>query len=238
VIVAKLLWMRRIADKSDGSGINTRVKIINPGRINRMMTLSNATCTAFLNFQRLAAGTYPEVAQVLSTLDLTAGGLLVFDDATCALVDYPWPDDFPRSQAVASAKPEEATAAAAPAVGRPRLGVVAREVTLLPRHWEWLALQRGGASAALRRLVDEARRTHAQQDAARLAKERCYRFMSAIAGSLPGFEEAARALFADDAEALALHTTTWPADVQAHLAWLNRDSLVDSGAEDEEEPSA
>jgi uncharacterized protein len=198
-----------------------------------MTTTTIPTCTAFLDFRRLAGGSYFEVAQALSTIDLTPGGLLVFDDATCSLVDYPWPADFALAQPAAEVGPEPAKTAAPPAVGRPRLGVVAREVTLLPRHWEWLALQRGGASAALRRLVDEARRTHAQQDAARMAKERSYRFMSAIGGSLPGFEEAARALFAGDAQALALHTNTWPADVLAHLAWLNRDSLVESDAEDD-----
>jgi uncharacterized protein len=203
-----------------------------------MMTPTQPTCTAFLDFRRLASGSYFEVAQTLSTIDLTPGGLLVFDDATCSLVDFPWPADVALAQPVAEVDPEPEKITAPPAVGRPRLGVVAREVTLLPRHWEWLASQRGGASAALRRLVDEARRAHAAQDAARLAKERSYRFMSAIGGSLPGFEEAARALFAGDAQALALHTQAWPVDVQAHLSWLNRDALVGSDADADDEVSA
>jgi hypothetical protein len=111
-------------------------------------------------------------------------------------------------------------------VGRPKLGVVAREVTLLPRHWEWLATQRGGASAALRRLGEEARKTHAEQDAHRQAKERAYRFMSAIGGGLPGFEEASRALFAHDGEAFAERIREWPADVQAYLGWLARGAFA------------
>lgn len=82
--------------------------------------------------------------------------------------------------------------------GRPRLGVVGREVTLLPRHWEWLDQQRGGASAALRRLIDENRKERAAEDAIREAQDSTNRFMMAIAGDLPGFEEAVRALYARD----------------------------------------
>ena len=181
---------------------------------------SVSCCTAFLGHQRVAHGTYADVARALTQVDLSAGGLLVFDDATGAQVDYPWPPGYS-----ASASPVPAPVAAAPAVGRPRLGVVAREVTLLPRHWEWLAQQPGGASAALRRLVDEARRTQAGRDAQRLATERAYRFMSAIAGGLPGFEEASRALFAHDAEAFAQRIAAWPIDVRGHLSWLARDAF-------------
>lgn len=181
---------------------------------------SVSRCTAFLGHQRVAHGTYADVARALAQVDFSAGGLLVFDDATGAQVDYPWPPGYP-----ASASPVPAPVAAAPAVGRPRLGVVAREVTLLPRHWEWLAQQPGGASAALRRLVDEARRTQAGRDAQRLATERAYRFMSAIAGGLPGFEEASRTLFAHDAEAFAQRIAAWPIDVRGHLSWLARDAF-------------
>ena len=180
------------------------------------------SCTAFLGSRRVAFGPYGEVAPALAALDLTAGGLLVFDDTTGALVDYPWPPGHPGA---AGDDPQRAAPAAAPQVGRPRMGVVAREVTLLPRHWEWLAQQPGGASAALRRLVEEARRTHADRDGWRQAKERAYRFMSAIAGGFAGFEEASRALFAQDAQAFARCIADWPADVQAHLAWLARDAF-------------
>jgi len=100
--------------------------------------------------------------------------------------------------------------------GRPRLGVVAREVTLLPEHWDWLAGQSGGASVALRRLVLQGMRDSAGPDALRRARDRTYAFMSAIAGDLPGFEEATRALFAGDADRLAAHIAAWPPDVR-HL---------------------
>lgn len=183
------------------------------------------TCTAFLGHRRVAHGPYAEVDTALRALDLSAGGLLVFDDTSGALVDHPWPPGHAPAQP-AESPTDSPPEAAAPGVGRPRLGVVAREVTLLPRHWEWLAQQRGGASAALRRLVDEARRSQGDQDAQRLAKERVYRFMSAIGGGLPGFEEASRALFAQDGAAFAHRTAHWPADVKDHLAWLARDAFA------------
>ncbi|MEZ5645843.1 MAG: DUF2239 family protein [Burkholderiaceae bacterium] len=174
-------------------------------------------CSAFRGMRRVASGTYPEVARCLAGLPASDDALLVFDDDTGAQVDHPWPDGF------GAAPPAEPEVPAACGVGRPRLGVVAREVTLLPRHWAWLSQQRGGASAALRRLVDEARQVHAQADLRRQAQERAYRFMSAIAANLPDFEEASRALFAGDGQALARRTEAWPADVRNHLAWLARD---------------
>jgi hypothetical protein len=104
--------------------------------------------------------------------------------------------------------------------GRPKLGVVAREVTLLPRHWEWLAQQRGGASVALRRLVDEARRANKDQDRTRQAQEAAYRFIAAMAENKPHVEEVARALFAGDAAQFEAWTASWPADVRDHARRL------------------
>ncbi|RUL66721.1 DUF2239 family protein [Dyella dinghuensis] len=104
--------------------------------------------------------------------------------------------------------------------GRPKLGVIAREVTLLPRHWEWLAAQPGGSSVALRKLVDEARRTNSERDGTRAAQERAYYFMSAMAGDMPGFEEASRALFANDTSTFNERIAAWPVDVRTHAAWL------------------
>jgi hypothetical protein len=98
--------------------------------------------------------------------------------------------------------------------------VVAREVTLLPRHWEWLGSQPGGASVVLRKLVDEARRKNADRDERRKAQERAYHFMSAMAGDLAGFEEATRALFAGDAATFDARMATWPSDIRRHAQWL------------------
>lgn len=104
--------------------------------------------------------------------------------------------------------------------GRPRLGVVAREVTLLPRHWDWLNSQPGGASVALRKLVEDARKTHGQSDNLRARQEAAYRFLSAMAGDWQNFEESTRALFAGDAVRFAELTEAWPIDVRDHARHL------------------
>jgi hypothetical protein len=104
--------------------------------------------------------------------------------------------------------------------GRPRLGVVAREVTLLPRHWDWLGAQPGGASVALRKLVEKSQRASAEADSRRMATESAYRFMHALAGNEKGFEEASRALFAGQFDRLNHEVLSWPPDVRAHLLEL------------------
>ncbi len=104
--------------------------------------------------------------------------------------------------------------------GRPKLGVVAREVTLLPRHWDWLALQPGGASVALRKLVEDARRSGSAKDRGRAIQESAYRFMAAMAGDKPHYEEALRALFADDGTRFHSLIASWPADIRDHIAQL------------------
>lgn len=101
--------------------------------------------------------------------------------------------------------------------GRPKLGVTAREVTLLPRHWDWLAAQPGGASVALRKLVEAARKASEGPDRIRAAREAAYRFASAMGGDLPGFEDAMRALFAGDDAAFEARIEIWPADVAGQL---------------------
>jgi hypothetical protein len=104
--------------------------------------------------------------------------------------------------------------------GRPRLGVVAREVTLLPRHWEWLATQPGGASVALRKLVEQARNVNQGKDRQRQAQESAYRFLSAMAGNEPGFEEATRSLFAANQQQFETIVDPWPADIRDHARKL------------------
>ncbi len=101
--------------------------------------------------------------------------------------------------------------------GRPKLGVTAREVTLLPRHWEWLAAQPGGASVALRKLVEAARRESEGPDRRRAARDAAYRFASVMAGDLPGFEDMSRALFAGDKAGFAARVDAWPTDIAEHL---------------------
>ncbi|MFZ1425986.1 MAG: DUF2239 family protein [Geminicoccaceae bacterium] len=174
------------------------------------------TVTAFAGTRRIAAGALAQVAvTVKQLLDRGEGeAILVFDDDSGKVVEV----DFRGSTDDVRHRFARLEPPAARGPGRPKLGVVAREVTLLPRHWDWLASQPGGASVALRKLVEEARRAHAGRDRARRAQEAAYCFMSAMAGDLPGFEEASRALFAGDTARLAALTATWPVDIRDHVA--------------------
>jgi hypothetical protein len=193
-----------------------------------IMSSSNpATYTTFDGHHRIASGSLQDnaLAAKRSVEANAAGPVLTFDDHTGRLVDIDFrgsdADMLARlAQSTAPTSTEAEPAAEARSRGRPRLGVVAREVTLLPRHWDWLASQPGGASVTLRKLVDEARRASAGQDGRRQAQERAYHFMSALAGDLPGFEEASRALFADDRPAFLQRTETWPADLRDHARLL------------------
>lgn len=171
------------------------------------------TYSAFLEFRRIATGSASEVIPLLK--DAPQGQLLVFDDATGSQVDLDM-----RGTAQENANRNAAAPAEVRGRGRPRLGVVAKEVTLLPRHWDWLNVQPGGASVALRRLVDEARRVRGDSDRVRAAQEAAYRFTSAIAGNLPGFEEATRALFAYDRRRFGELISAWPADVRDYAIQL------------------
>jgi hypothetical protein len=145
-------------------------------------------------------------------------GLLVFEDATGRAVDLDLrgsaEDCVARIATLAG--PDETK----PTRGRPKLGVTAREVTLLPRHWDWLATQPGGASATLRRLVEQARRESGGADELRQAQEATYKVMTALAGNLSGYEEATRALFANDRGRFDSLISTWPADVADYLRRL------------------
>jgi hypothetical protein len=183
-----------------------------------------ATCTAFAGTRRIASGPPAEVAlAVKAALDANEGPpLLVFDDVGGNLVDFDLrgtPADI-----LARLRPEpssERPYEPARGPGRPRLGVVAREVTLLPRHWDWLNAQPGGASVALRKLVETARVTHAGADRRRLAQQSADRFMSALAGNEPGYEEAARALYAGDRLGFEQSMVAWPADIRRYAMQLS-----------------
>lgn len=104
--------------------------------------------------------------------------------------------------------------------GRPKLGVVAREVTLLPRHWDWLAAQPGGASVAIRKLVEDARKATSNKDRVRQAQEAAYRFMAVMAGNKPNYEDALRALYAGDSARFDALVASWPQDIRDHSARL------------------
>lgn len=170
----------------------------------------------FTGFKRIVQGSTADVlAQLRERKDDTP--YLVFNEQTGELLDF---DVHNRAGVVAHAASAEGHEETPRGVGRPKLGVVAREVTLLPRHWDWLNRQPGGASVALRRLVQEASRVNADRDAVRASREAAYRFMTAIAGALPGFEEATRALFAGERSRFEALIDSWPPDLRIHLQEL------------------
>jgi hypothetical protein len=189
---------------------------------------SDTAYIAFDDERRIAAGDLPCVARAAkATLDRRGdASILIFDSSTGGPIDIDFRgaiDDVLARLPQAPDAPEVAgnTVLSAPrGPGRPKLGVIAREVTLLPRHWEWLAEQPGGASVALRKLVEAARRDRSGQDETRLMQERAYHFMAAMAGDLPGFEEAIRALYAPDPLRFAELIAPWAADVREHASRL------------------
>ena len=176
--------------------------------------------TAFVGAQRIAAGTLSDVAIAVKSRIPRADepSVLVFSDETGQVVDvdYRGSEEEIRARLAPVADGAPTPSLTPRGRGRPRLGVVAREVTLLPRHWEWLSKQPGGASAAVRRLVDGARQQNTDKDRVREAQETAYRFMSAMAGNEPGFEEATRALFAGNEARFTELTEAWPRDVREY----------------------
>lgn len=188
-------------------------------------------CTAFSGTKRLATGPLVEVALAVKNAqesDATCQ-VLVFDDRSAHLIDLDLrgskKDVISRlPEIVANASRVEQPAAPGPAHtgqrGRPKLGVVGREVTLLPRHWQWLDAQPGGASVALRKLVEQARHTSGDRDRAKAATEAAYRFVTAMAGDLPGYEESIRALFAGDRRTFTERIAHWPEDIREYAVNL------------------
>lgn len=178
-----------------------------------------ARCTAFMGAEKLSSGDLADVALAVNArMETAPSALLIFDDTTGGQIDIDLRGTL--AQIFSRLAAYQGHQSEARKRGRPKLGVVAREVTLLPRHWDWLVQQPGGASQTLRRLIDQARKGDEGRTATRLAHERAYRFMSALAGDYPGFEGASRALFAHDLAALEEAIEAWPADVRGYLLHL------------------
>jgi len=170
------------------------------------------------------------VASIKAAADADAP-LLIFDAVTSRPIEIDLRGtvaDVRKRLAAQTAIPgDEAEDQPAPrGPGRPKLGVVAREVTLLPRHWDWLAQQPGGASVALRKLVEDARRAGADKSRMREAQESLHRFMTAIAGDFPHYEDALRALYAADRRRFESAVAEWPADVRDHVKLLAADAFA------------
>ena len=195
---------------------------------------------AFAANRCIASGDIKEVARKTKNIIDTdqQETILVFDGFTGEVIDI----DFRGTLEDVLKKLETSSAVMEPAAspetlpsqrgpGRPKMGVVSREVTLLPRHWEWLNRQPGGASVALRKLVEEARRTYQKQDLIRQSREAAYRFVSTLAGNETGYEETIRALFAGNQERFTALTSEWPGDIAeyaqklAHFSFENSDRI-------------
>ena len=223
-----------------------------------MIGTSETRCSAFEGPRRIASGTLLEVAEpTKAAIDRRgADAVLIFDDATGHQLEVDFRGDWgdvgarilelgatpsadraslaAKADAVAteSGEAESADRATPPrGPGRPRLGVVPREVTLLPRHWEWLGRQPGGASVALRKLVEEARRANEGRDVQRSARDATYSVITVLAGNLFGYEDATRALFAGDRTAFEQFSAAWPADIRdfarrlALAAWTSETAV-------------
>ncbi|WP_313005417.1 DUF2239 family protein [Brevundimonas sp.] len=181
--------------------------------------MTTASCTAFAGDRLIASGTPAVVASAAKAAHDNGERVLVFDDADARVVEFDLRGDL---ATVLARLPSEPVEKRGP--GRPRLGVTAREVTLLPRHWDWLASQPGGASVAMRKLVEAAMRDGEGPDRVRRSREAAYRFMTAMAGDQPAYEEATRMLFAGDWVAFDAAIEAWPSDVRDYARRLAEES--------------
>lgn len=198
--------------------------------------MTSPTLTAFASRHKIATGDLRGIAATLKALVDTdpQAQILIFDDHSGSQVDLNLHGSLqevlqrlpmPRPDTPAPAA-DSTTSTAPRSAGRPKLGVVAREVTLLPRHWDWLAGQPGGSSVALRKLVEQAQRDNREADAQRMARDAAYKFISAMAGDEAGFEEACRALFAGDKERYEGLLSSWPDDVREHAIKIAAASFI------------
>ena len=177
---------------------------------------------AFAGDQLIAAGSLHDTLTACKTFaDRSAeASVLIFEDQTGRQVDFNLQGTLAEVLERALPAPERA------GPGRPKLGVVSREVSLLPRHWEWLESQPHGISAALRRLVDEAKKRDPDEQRARRAREAISKIMTALAGNAEHYEEATRALFAKDNQRFAQLIRSWPKDIRLHLLRLLQENTL------------
>jgi hypothetical protein len=196
-----------------------------------MHELNANNCTAFEGSRCIASGAIATVVrQAKQVLDRDPNaGVLIFNDFTSALIEVDYRGTIEDVLARIAKKSEhdspnsdssQAEMQEPKGPGRPKLGVVAREITLLPRHWDWLNTQSGGASVAIRKLVEKARHDNVGKDQMRQAQESTYKFMLAMAGNQPGYEEATRALFAGKQERFNELIESWPGDIRDHAKKL------------------
>lgn len=185
--------------------------------------METQTYTAFTGHKLLAHGDLVKVA-IKAKRKLKEdphAGILIFSDLTGKQMDFDLhgteKEVENRLQKFVADMPDNTVQGR----GRPRLGVVAREISLLPRHWEWLSTQSGGASATIRRLIEDARRKTSSRNIIKQSMERTHAFMTAIGGDLPGYEEALRALYAKDEKKFHKQLSEWPVQIRDHAIKLS-----------------
>lgn len=187
------------------------------------MTTANRVYTGFEGHRIFKRGPLGDV--VLAARDLLGedpnAPVAIYDDTTGVRLDIDYRGSADEVLARLADHPmvpqEEAARARQSGPGRPRLGVVSREVSLLPRHWEWLNYQRGGASGTLRRLVDEARRQSESHLMADRLVQSLDRFLWDMAGNFENFEEVTRAMYAGDHLLPTKLMEQWPEDIRGYV---------------------
>lgn len=185
--------------------------------------------TAFADSKKIASGNVLDVTAKVKKylMKETKSQVLIFDDSNSAQVEIDFrgtPENVTRRLENLLAESTDPSKKTGP--GRPKLGVTAKEVTLLPDHWEWLARQPGGASVTLRKLVEEAKKKNHSKDLLRQAQEAAYKFMTVMAGDLPQYEDALRALYAGEAKKFEKMISAWPKDIQEHSLHLAKVALT------------
>ena len=193
--------------------------------------LKHKSITAFADTRKLASGSLREVAAKVkeSLQEDRKSTILIFDDVTSQQIEIDFRGTLEAVlRRIDIANPtEEVEDEKKSGPGRPKLGVVSREITLLPRHWDWLSAQPGGASVTLRKLVEEAKKKNLAKDQIRGSQEATHKFMTAIAGNLPSFEEALRALYSRDRGSFEKIIKSWPKDIRQHTLKLAALALGD-----------
>lgn len=184
-----------------------------------LQTSSRLTFTVFAGETRLAGGNPADVARAIKAV--LQGGerriLRVFRDHDAMPATFDATLDV---DAISNALLETRGGSGRRGQGRPRLGVFAREVTLLPRHWAWLSAQPGGASVTLRKLVDAASHAPFADREERPEAAGLDRFVTAMASMLPWNKEALRAFMLGEEERFVAISENWPADLRDYARQL------------------
>jgi hypothetical protein len=170
--------------------------------------------TAFAAFTRIAKGNLETVLRTLWEARKTESRILIFENATGRQVDFDLHGSLQEVLARHLPRPQKK------GPGRPRLGVISREISLLPRHWEWLERQPQKASGTLRRLVETARKNEGDLTRRREKLEAADRFLWSIAGDLEGCEEVSRALYAGNWSVFDELISPWPQDIRDHVSMM------------------